>query len=55
MWIHLYLAINLLPVFAGYNLGMKFQFGSKKCSGNYCLSRKCNGQRAFTNPTDGGR
>ncbi|KAH7097581.1 hypothetical protein BKA62DRAFT_424101 [Auriculariales sp. MPI-PUGE-AT-0066] len=40
---------------SGYNLGMKFSFGNKSCKGNYCLSGKCNGDRAFTNPTDGGK
>ncbi|KZV88958.1 hypothetical protein EXIGLDRAFT_161362 [Exidia glandulosa HHB12029] len=40
---------------SGYNVGMSFSWSDKKCKGNSCLKKSCDGAHAFSNPTNGGK
>ncbi|KAJ7082820.1 hypothetical protein C8R43DRAFT_322754 [Mycena crocata] len=38
----------------GFNVGMSFSFSDGGCGGNNCLTNTCDGNHAFSTPTNGG-
>ncbi|KZV86622.1 hypothetical protein EXIGLDRAFT_840610 [Exidia glandulosa HHB12029] len=38
----------------GFNVGIEFSWSDSSCAGNYCLHNTCDGNRAFSTPTNGG-
>ncbi|KAJ7083280.1 hypothetical protein C8R43DRAFT_1052160 [Mycena crocata] len=38
----------------GFNVGMTFSFSDGGCAGNNCLTNTCDGNHAFSTPTNGG-
>jgi hypothetical protein len=39
---------------SGFNIPMGFSFDDAACGGNFCNGPGCDGNAAFSNPTDGG-